>query len=300
MNLQKIQQNFIEYCTYQRRLNMKTIKAYGIDLRQFYQVCTDKEWCERKTILDYIKHLNKTYRPRTVKRKVAVIKAFFNYMEYEDILQSNPFRKIKLTYNEPIVLPKTIKLSDIEKILCYAHMLANTKTNSIYVKKCLFRNVALLELLFATGARISELCNLKITDINLKDEYIKIWGKGARERIVSIPHSCVLNSIREYFYIVKPKHYFFINRHGNRLSEQSARNIVKQYAKGCGIEQHITPHMFRHSFATYLLEEDVDIRYIQHLLGHSSIATTQIYTYVSNNKEKSILQKRHPRNKLRI
>ena len=164
------------------------------------------------------------------------------------------------------------------------------------------RNLAVLELLFATGLRVSELCSLRPNDINLKNGEIRIWGKGSRERMVYIGNPESLTILKQYEKAFAPKiqtaNWFFINRLGSRLSEQSVRNMVTDYTQRALVQEHVTPHMFRHTFATLLLEEDVDIRYIQDILGHSSITTTQIYTHVSQNKQKSILKKKHPRNKI--
>ena len=169
-----------------------------------------------------------------------------------------------------------------------------------YQKQIYLRNIAVLELLFASGMRVSELCSLKIDDINLVNGEIRIWGKGSKERIVTIANPDVLKIIREYQLNLNRQNksidYLFINRKGNRLSEQSVRIIINKYTKIANINKHLTPHMFRHSFATLLLEEDVDIRYIQQILGHSSITTTQIYTHVSTKKQNDILTIKHPRN----
>lgn len=152
--------------------------------------------------------------------------------------------------------------------------------------------------------RISELCTLTTEQIDFNDYIIKIYGKGSKERLIQICNRNVQELLKKYnqsfkFEIANNK-FFFINRLGNRLSEQSVRNMITNYAIGVEVPLHITPHMFRHSFATLLLEEDVDIRYIQQMLGHSSITTTQIYTHTSINKQKNILSSKHPRNKLEI
>ncbi len=136
----------------------------------------------------------------------------------------------------------------------------------------------------------------------VEKKYIKIYGKGSKERLIQICNANVRRLVDKYILAIKPEEneYFFINRLHHRLSEQSVRNMIDDYAKNAKISQHITPHMFRHSFATLLLEEDVDIRYIQQMLGHSSITTTQIYTHTSIGKQKAILTTKHPRNKFEI
>lgn len=301
MQYSKSVKDFLDFCLHQRGLSKGTVKAYDIDLKQFNEFMREnKNWCSKENLTGYISYLHNKYKPKSAKRKIATLKAFYNFLEYEEIIEVNPFSKIKLKYREPVVLPKTIDLSDIEKILVYAHSQTQYITSK-YQYEVDLRSVAILELLFATGARISELCSLKVRDVNLKEKYIKIYGKGAKERVISIPNSQVIKALRRYAELNSKEgdEYFFTNRLKNRYSEQSARNMITKYIKECGINYHITPHMFRHSFATYLLDNDVDIRYIQHLLGHSSIATTQIYTHISNTKEKSILSKKHPRNKFK-
>lgn len=149
----------------------------------------------------------------------------------------------------------------------------------------------------STGLRISEVCNLKKDDVNINEKYIRILGKGSKERILQIENEDVLKSLKEYKILTanENEYYFFNNRIGRKLSEQSVRNIIYDITKNAHIKQHITPHMFRHSFATMLLEEDVDIRYIQKILGHSSITTTQIYTHVTSNKQREILKEKNPK-----
>lgn len=164
------------------------------------------------------------------------------------------------------------------------------------------RDIAVLELLFATGVRVSELCSLQYNDMRLDEGEIKIYGKGAKERFVQIANTDVLEALYShqevYKDIIAQAGTFFVNRLGKPLSDQSARDIVDKYSKLAGVQTHVTPHMFRHSFATLLLEEGVDIRYIQRLLGHSSIVTTQIYTHVAGRKQRDILSAKHPRNKI--
>lgn len=160
----------------------------------------------------------------------------------------------------------------------------------------------MLELLFATGIRVSELSFLKPEDINFTDKTLKIYGKGARERILYIENPDVIEALQVYKKAfrseMKSCGFFFINNWGTRYSEQSVRNMIRKYTDLASCSLHITPHMFRHSFATLLLEEDVDIRYIQNLLGHSSVTTTQIYTHISANKQRKILADKHPRNRI--
>lgn len=296
---------YLQFCTQRKNLDSKTIKSYSIDLRQFTEFISENNllWISKSSIENYIDSLHNTLKPKSVKRKIASLKAFFHYLEIEEIIEINPFHKIQIKYKEPFILPKTIPLKTIEKIMNYAYLVRNRQNTSLG-KKIALRNTLILELLFATGMRISELCSLTNEQINFNDYIIKIYGKGSKERLIQICNKNVQNLLdeyrREFDFELKNYNYLFINRLCNRLSEQSVRNMINTYSKGAGVSIHITPHMFRHSFATLLLEQDVDIRYIQQMLGHSSITTTQIYTHTSINKQKNILSTKHPRNKLEI
>ena len=293
----------LNLCTTRKNLDKKTIKSYRIDLRQYKEFVNSNSliWYDKGAIERYIDILHSNYKPKSVKRKIASLKAFFHYLEMEDLLVINPFHKIHIKYKEPFILPKTIPINHIEAIINHAYE-QYKKATSAYSQKIALRNILILELLFATGMRISELCSLKTEQINFHDYIIKIYGKGSKERLIQICNTNVRMLIDKYIAIMKLKNhdYLFINRLQNRLSEQSVRYMINDYAEHAQISQHITPHMFRHSFATLLLEEDVDIRYIQQMLGHSSITTTQIYTHTSISKQKAILETKHPRNKLNI
>ncbi len=293
-------EQFLSYCKYHKNLSDKTVSSYEIDLKQFRLVGQE---LSRQTIWKYIENLNRQYKPRTIKRKIATLKAFIHYLLIQDIIDYNPFDKIEVAIKEPFFLPKTIPLDVINKLFFYLYSqieLAETE----YKKKCNIRNTVVLELLFATGARVAEICTLKKDDVDIIGRKIKFYGKGSKERLISIENKAVINILVRYYKYFKDEitdsGYFLVNKFKSRLTEQSVREMIKISCKSCGIDMHITPHMFRHSFATYLLEEDVDIRYIQQMLGHSSITTTQIYTHVTLSKQKEIMKTKHPRNKINI
>lgn len=300
-NLQSLIEDYLKFCHSQKRLDEKTLKAYRIDLRQFYNhtSVTDISEITSQILEDYIARLHQQYKPKTVKRKIASLKAFFHYLEYKDIIDRNPFNKIQIRFREPVILPKTIPLHIIEVFLSAIYnQRRHAKTD--YQKKNALRDAAVTELLFATGMRISELCALKNDDINLYDGTILIYGKGDKERRIQIGNESVINILQEYkdTFHKEPldNNDFFINQSGSVLSDQSVRRMIVKYSSLAAIDMHITPHMFRHTFATSLLEADVDIRYIQEMLGHSSINITEIYTHVALAKQKSILSTKHPRN----
>ena len=176
----------------------------------------------------------------------------------------------------------------------------NTKCRT----KLLNRDIAVVETLFATGIRISELCNISQKSIDLDQDIFCIKGKGNKERYLKIGTVQVLEQLQEYKRLweneLKQTEYFFLDRFGERYSEQSARRMVKRYSELARINLHMTPHMFRHAFATIFLEEEVDIRIIQKMLGHASITTTQIYAEVASKKQMEILRTKHPRNYMKI
>lgn len=298
-NLVNEKDKYLIVCKSLKGLSDLTLKAYKIDLKQFCDFMNRRDCFDKNELNSYINMLHSRYKPKSAKRKIACVKAFYRYMEIEDIIDFNPFHKIILKYKEPLKLPRTIPLGCIQDMLIYAykqHSISVTK----YQKETTLRNIVVLELLFSTGMRVSEVSNLKISAINLGDNTIRIFGKGSKERIMCISND-LSKMINNYLTVRSYKsNYLFVNRLGNRLSEQSIRYMVDDYANAVGAPLHITPHMFRHTFATELHNEDVDIRYIQQFLGHSSIATTQIYTHISTSKTREILESKHPRNKMFI
>ena len=298
-NLVDEKDKYLVSCKSLKGLSDLTLKAYKIDLKQFCDYMSNRDCFDKSELNSYINILHRRYKPKSAKRKIACVKAFYRYMEIEDIIDYNPFHKIIIKYKEPIKLPRTIPLNCIEDILTYAyiqHSLAVTN----YQKEVTLRNIVVIELLFSTGMRVSEISNLKTANINLTDNTIRIFGKGSKERIMCITDN-LSKTISNYLTIRSRKtDYLLVNKLGNRLSEQSVRYMVNDYANAVGAPLHITPHMFRHTFATELHNEDVDIRYIQQFLGHSSIATTQIYTHISTSKTREILESKHPRNKMNL
>lgn len=296
---------YFTYCQHQKKLDGKTLKAYRIDLQQFVDNFKGANGpITREHIEQYITLLGIKYKAATIKRKYAAIKAYFQFLEYSELITINPFSKIKIKVQETQYLPRLFSLSTLEAILNIAYIDKSSSTGGklkVFEKT---RNVAVLELLFSTGMRVSELCGLKFADVDLPGQLVRIMGKGSKERILCIANAEVLKILKEYedhrLELQSSTEFFFANRCCNRLSEQSVRTIIQKYAKRAGIDQHITPHMFRHTFATSLLDEGVDCRYIQRILGHSSIKTTERYTHVSLQMQKKVLSLKHPRNGLMV
>ena len=292
--------NYLEFCQYQKRLDSKTLKAYRIDLTQFaHQISANDISAITPDILEkYIAALHQAYKPKTVKRKIASLKAFFHYLEYRDLIEKNPFSKIQVKFREPVILPKTIPLHTVEIFLSTIYK-QQKDAKTIYQRKNALRDAAVIEMLFATGMRISELCSLQVSDVNLYEGTILIYGKGSKERMLQLGNDEVIHILTKYQETFQDQihmcNYFFVNQNSSPLSDQSIRRMISKYASLAAIELHITPHMFRHTFATSLLEADVDIRYIQEMLGHSSINITEIYTHVAMSKQRDILTTKHPR-----
>ena len=302
--LESITREYLNYCKVHKNLDFKTIKAYRIDLKQFLSlISTNTLPISKETLMDYLSKIHEMYQPRTIRRKIASVKAFFHYLEFEEIIEINPFNKIDLSFRQPKRLPKTIPANIIQLFLSTLYQ-EKAQAQTVYHKKTVIRDIAVMELLFATGMRISELCSLRQMDLDLENRTVLIFGKGAKERLLQIGNDDVIAALltyKKYFSDdLAETEWLFVNRLQNRLSEQSVRYMINHYVNMAEIEMHLTPHMFRHSFATLLLEADVDIRYIQKMLGHSSITTTQIYTSVSMNKQKEILEVKHPRNGMQV
>lgn len=301
MNIREEVEAYLEYCIFRKELDKKTIKAYRIDLRQYFEfIKTIKP--KKVEIEEFITKLHKKYKQKTVKRKIASVRAFYAHLEEVGIISENPFHKIKVKFKETIVLPRIISREDIERLLNYLYI--NQRRSTKKSDKYWLRDIAILEVFFATGARVYEVSNLKVEGINIENGLIRIMGKGGKERYIQIGSEKVLKLLRKYYYEnekeIKKSGYFFINRRGERFTEQSIRLMLKKHTKNAGIERNITPHMFRHSFATYLIEEGVDVSCVQQILGHSSIKTTQIYIHIAAKKQAEILRLKHPRNKMKI
>lgn len=297
-------EQYLSFCQDQKELDEKTLKAYRIDLRQFRQfVELHEDPLSKSTLESYCRELHRQFKPRTAKRKLASAKAFCHWLEYEEIVDRTPFAKVHTKFREPQTLPRVISLSAVTAIFQIAYRILESEQTP-YDRKIALRNTAVLELMFATGVRVSELCHLTDQDIDLEGGKIRVYGKGEKERVIQIGNSDTIRLLqryrREFLGQIVSCGFFFVNRQKSRLTEQSVRQLLAQYAKQAGVSEKVTPHMFRHTVATLLLEAGVDIRYIQQFLGHSSISITEIYTHVSTAKQKEILVEKHPRNKMAV
>ena len=291
---------YMTICEKQKRLAANTLRAYSIDMKQFVEFLKEKgiesvEATEitKEILKEYIDRIQEQYAPRSFKRKVACIKAFFNYLEFEDEIPVNPFRKLRIQIKESKELPKVIKKHEISLQLNRVYQRAS-EAKTQYQQFCSARMVACYELLVNTGMRVGELCRLNMDAIDFDNGSIRIWGKGGRERIVYVTSEIVMRALQRYKQLrdqlSTSSDYLFINWKKQRMREETVRNFVRRIANEI-LNKRITPHMFRHTFATMLLEKHVDISYIQALLGHSSIKTTQIYLHLCNASIREMLEK---------
>lgn len=292
---------FLWHCRFEKNLDDKTIRAYRADLRQMAEIAgeaTDVFEVSKTDIKNYLQQIAR-FKHKTIKRKIATLRSMLNYLEceYEDYI--NPMRKMQIKMKEPVRLPIVMTIEEMRRILDFLYLRISRSCPNTYSYKAAVRNIAVVELLFASGMRVSELCSLRNQDVDMGNGEVRIIGKGNKERIVYICQPETLKALHQWLEqksgVCELQAPFFTNRLHRSLSTQSVRQMIRHIVATAGIDKHVTPHTFRHTFATLLLEEDVDVRYIQSLLGHSSITTTQIYTHVNMNKQRQILQTKHPR-----
>lgn len=288
---------YLDSAEFERKLSPNTVKAYRIDLNQFLALTMDQQ-VDKETLNRYIKHLNQHFAPRSVKRKLASVRAFYRDMEANDLIDSNPFEKLHIRIHSPQQLPRVIPEQVIKALLQSAYDTYRPHEHWT------LRDIVVLELLFSTGVRVSELCALTPKTFMMDDCSLRLLinGKGRKERIIQITTPELLSLIRQYCdefsHMIQSQEAILVNNRGRPLSPQSVRRIISKYMTKIDAPYPVTPHMFRHTFATSLLEAGMDIRYIQALLGHSSISTTQIYTHVTAQQQTLLLAEKHPRGKM--
>lgn len=237
----KLITQYLKYCRYEKGLSEKTIKAYRIDLTQFSTFLGKSlPRCDKGNIQSYLSELHGQYKVKSVKRKIASLKVFYNYLECEEIIVQNPFVKLRVKLHEPFMLPKTIPITNINLILKCAYKTRDAQTSmQSYSYKSNLRDIAILELLFATGMRVSELCSISTETIDMNNGTIRIYGKGAKERIIQIGNPDVRAAVEKYYEAfseqIQGTGWLFVNRLGNHLSDQSVRNMINGYATRAGI-----------------------------------------------------------------
>ncbi|HOV22023.1 MAG TPA: tyrosine recombinase XerC [Candidatus Ratteibacteria bacterium] len=284
---------FLDYLTLQRNYSVNTIKGYKKDISQFINFIKKNkinsfDEISHQLLISYLGHLRSYgYSENTIGRKIASLKSFFKFLTTRKLVKSNPIVLLS-SPKKADRLPNFLTLEEVEKIL---NLPFKNSWQSL-------RNKAILELLYSTGIRVGELTSLKIEDINFFEEVIKVRGKGKKERIVPIG-KYALKALIEYIEKRpnKKERIVFLNKYNKPLTERSVERIIDKYSKKAIINKKVTPHTFRHSFATHLLDRGADLRTVQELLGHERITTTQIYTHLTVERLKEFYNKTHPRAK---
>lgn len=292
-------QDFKSYLIVEKNFSKHTSKAYCSDILSYLLwledfSCLEVSFSKVRDYLHFIQKFN--YKKTTIARKIASIRTFYKYLFRERLVETNPAINLNAP-KRPKSLPKFLTVDEIEKVL-----------NGIKIDTPAgFRNRAILELLWATGMRVSELSGLNFGSLNLDNNEITVFGKGSKERIVLVSDRAktYLNRYLETARSLVAKGYrlepstdsspVFINNTGYRLQDKTIRNVINDVVNSIELPKKVTPHMFRHSFATKLIENGADLRVVQELLGHASISNTQIYTHVSTQHLKDVYNETHPR-----
>ncbi len=290
--------DYLYHLKQEKGASKNTIDAYMRDLYQYadfllkYHHIDKPEHIEKKHIDAYLKSLKKRNTAKTIARKLTAIKSFHHFLHIDHIVNDD----IAKDFSTPKIgksLPKVLTIDEVIRIL---EQVDKQTTLGL-------RNKALLELIYGSGLRVSELLDIKIDDIHLTQGYVIVHGKGNKERMVPLSDMSLI-ALRNY--IVKGREelineertqYLFLNAYGNKLSRQGFFKLLKKLAKDAGVESDCSPHTLRHSFATHLLENGMDLRTLQTLLGHEDISTTQIYTHISQKRLKESYENAHPRAK---
>ena len=288
--------SFVVYLEVEKNFSKHTVTAYSSDILSFLVWLNDKNIIEvtYSTIREYLLYIQQfNYSKTTTARKIASLRTFYRFLYREKIIETNPAIGIH-SPKKGKSLPEFLTEIEIDQILNKINMDSPAG----------YRNRTILELLYATGMRISELSNLNFENLNLDENEITVFGKGAKERIVLVSERAkrfletYMKTVRYLIFKtenIKQTDPVFINKTGYRLQPQSVRSAIREAVEKIELPKHVTPHVFRHSFATKLLENGADLRVVQELLGHSSISNTQIYTHVSTERLKQSYNSAHPR-----
>ncbi len=290
---------FLHHLEVEKGFSANTIAAYNNDLRQLSEflgprMLMDHPWeaVGRSALVDYVKQMDRRgYSSTTVARKVAAARSFFSFLHSEGIIRRNPGEEI----DSPRVgkpLPKVLSPQEVDQLLEQPARATGPEA---------IRDMAMMELLYATGMRVSELMSLDLADISLESATVRCIGKGNRQRLIPI-HPAAVDAVKGYTDNGRPKlgpspseTAVFLNARGQRLTRQGFWLILKQYARQAGITSAVTPHILRHSFATHTLTGGAPIRHVQELLGHANISTTQIYTHLTPQHLRDEYDEHHPR-----
>lgn len=280
-------EKYLSYLEIEKNYSPHTILNYKLDLVEFFYFIQELpiEKVEYLTLRKYLAHLRtKEHKPRTLARKLSSLRSFFKFLQREGYLKSNP-----------ATLMQTPKLDKKLPMFLTEGEMTQLIESPLIKEVSGRRDRAILETLYSTGIRVSELVGLNVDSVDFIGNIVKVMGKGKKERLVPIGDQA-LGAIKEYLDERKvASNSLFLNKSGVRISARSICNITDKYIKVCSIKNHVSPHVLRHSFATHLLNRGADLRSVQELLGHVNLSTTQIYTHVTTERLKSVYDKAHPR-----
>ena len=280
---------FIEYLRFEKKYIENTIDSYNIDLKKFYNyINKDFSKVTKNDVSKFIQNISKQESPKSVSRIISTLKSFYKFLQINKYTKTSPLTLIS-NPKQAKNLPKVLSEEEVFTLLDI-----NTVTDFD------FRNKAMLELMYSSGLRVSELINLNVNDIDLKNCLVRIFGKGSKERIIPL-NDYAAEALKIYIldhrynlFKHSENNYLFLNNHGEKMTRQGFFKILKKIAIEKNIKTNFSPHTLRHSFATHLLKHGADLRSIQELLGHSDISSTQIYTYVSNERLQENYKDFHP------
>ena len=296
-NPDNILKKYKQYLKLEKSLSSNTVGAYLADVNKLFQFLSDENIHPFDVTLDHLETFSANLRdlgiqPRSQARILSGIRSFYHYLILEDYLESDPSELLE-SPQLGLHLPKVLTIEEIDTLIGAIDL--STREGQ--------RNRTILETLYSCGLRISELCNLKLSDLYLEEGFIKVEGKGSKQRLVPISPRAI-QELRLYFIdrnqtTIKPGYedYVFISKRGKNISRIMVFHFIKELSDAIGLKKNISPHTFRHSFATHLLEGGANLRAIQCMLGHESIGTTEIYTHMDTHRLRSEIIEHHPRNK---
>jgi integrase/recombinase XerD len=284
-------ETFLSYLEFEKEFSKNTIESYKNDLEDFKEylkiINKKPEDIDKKDAFDYLIYLSrKKLKPSSLRRKISSIRSFYRFLIREELIDRDPTNDLTFPKNEK-KLPQILTVEEIEKLINVI------PKNSLKGK----RDKAIIELLYSSGLRVSEIINLKIKDLDFNNNYLKCFGKGSKERIVpfgELAKNYIFDYLNEREKNNIKSEYLFTTKKGEKLLRQEINNFLRVYSKRAKLKKKAHPHMLRHSFATHLLERGADLRSVQELLGHVDISTTQIYTHLTKEYLKEIYLNTHP------
>lgn len=290
--------NYLQHLKITKNLTINTLRAYAIDIRQFMDICCDYTSPNICAYVDFLATKLKL-KDTSIMRKIISLRAFYEFLVLQGHINCSPFDKLKFKFKQEAKLPKTLSILEVKQLLnCFN---IDSSTLSPFKKLLYIRDSALIDLLVSTGIRIAEASAITFDDIIIHERTILIHGKGRKQRLIYISSQITwerIITLLKHQKSLQTTRFLFTNRYNKQISTQSIENIYSKYIKKAKIKSKSTPHYLRHTFATNLLSNGADLRSVQEILGHTSIATTQIYTEVSSQRKKLVLRKFNYRNKL--